>query len=335
MSSGVRRRRISPWYVRRWGGEDQKRWRAGTLAIMPDTVWINGEFVAHAEARVSAFDAGFQHGVGLFETMLAVDGAPLDVARHIERLIGSAAQLGLSESLRVGPLIEAVKVVAQKSELPRARLRLTVTGGDLNMLASTGQSSTDPTILIVATRATEYPREMLEKGVRVTIADTRVNPLDPFAGHKTLNYWLRLRALQEASAKGAGEAVFFQVTNHIAGGAVSNLFIVKEGALHTPIARGEEEAGAIASPVLPGITRQRICELADPLGVGLRTGLLSIDDLLGADEAFLTNSSWGVLPIVQVEAERVGEGSPGEITRRLQERWGAWTIEEASALGSG
>lgn len=288
---------------------------------MPPTVWLNGEFLDRDDARVSVFDAGLQHAVGLFETMHARGGRIVGARRHAERLVRSARELGLSDSMRSAPLAEAAQLVAEKSTLERARIRLTVTGGDLNMLASTGRGPAHPTILIVAQPATPYPDEMFERGVSAVIADPRANPLNPFEGHKTLNYWWRLRALQAASTRGAGEAIVLQVTNHLCGGAVSNLLIVKDGALHTPIAHGEEEDGALNSPVLPGITRAAVIEIADSLGVACARRMMSIDDLLDADEAFLTNSSWGVLPLVRVESKEIGDAEPGPVTLHLRQRW--------------
>ncbi len=299
------------------------------------SVFLNGELLDRDDARVSAFDAGLQHGVGLFETMDATgpgdpgcDPGMVRVRRldeHLERLCSSAAELGLSDDLRSGPLGEAVRLVVARPGLARARVRLTLTGGDLNLLQTTGRSGHTPTVLIQVQPATAYPDEMFERGVGVTIADARANPLDPTAGHKTLNYWQRLRELQRAAGKGAGEALMFQVTNHVCGGCVSNLFAVKDGTLVTPIARGEEasEDGKVAmpSPVLPGITRAEVIEIASGQGVGCARRMLTIDDVLDADEVFLTNSSWGVLPAVRVEAEAIGDGAVGELTRSLREAW--------------
>ncbi len=301
---------------------------------MGDVVWVNGEFLDRADARVSAFDAGLLHGVGLFETMTAARGRVLMLDRHLARLDRSARELGLSESLRVDALADAVGRVLDESRLgalgqddgsggepPRARVRLTITGGDLNLLERRAQSQTDPTIVISVTPATRYPAEMFEKGVGVHIAAPKANPLNPFEGHKTLDYWWRLRALQEAAAKRMGEALILQVTNHICGGAVSNLFAVRDGTLMTPLARGEEEPGAVGSPVLPGVTRGAIIEMAERIGVGCARKLMNIADVLDADELFLTNASWGVLPVVGVEAKPLADGRPGLLTRKLREMW--------------
>jgi branched-chain amino acid aminotransferase len=335
------------------------------------TVFLNGEFVSRDAALVSAFDAGLQHGVGLFETLLATrsenneSGGGGDHAgpwrivharEHLDRLVVSARQLGLSESLRISALEEAVgRTVAKAAEdlkatgTTRLRVRVTITGGDLNLLEQgrTGSTSPDrgPTVLIVASPATAYPREMFERGVGVVVADFKSNPLDPYAGHKTLNYWPRLRELQIAAAKRAGEALIFQVTNHLAGGCVSNAFLIKDDVLITPIARGEEEEVArladgdagpdaepsmgmgrstgatMPSPVLPGIVRRWTLEQAQNLGLDIERRMVSISDVFAADELFLTNSSWGVLPVVKVEREAIGDGVVGPVSAKLHAAW--------------
>ncbi|MGE3108483.1 MAG: aminotransferase class IV [Phycisphaerales bacterium] len=336
-------------------------------------VFLNGRFYSDraadapiADARLSAFDAGLQHAVGLFETLRggvrkpepspAADGpAPgagtgwcYRLDEHLQRLRQSAAELGLSESINPAALAEAVLQTIEHAGLASARVRLTVTAGDLNMLSraahSAGSTPQDPTILIVAQPATVYPDAMFERGVSVVVADTRANPLNPFEGHKTLNYWWRLRALQAAASRGAGESIVLQVSNHLAGGCVSNVFLVKDGELRTPIVRGEEagpdsgghqappRAGALPSPVLPGITRGAIREFSAGLGITCRAEMLSVQELLDADEVFLTNSSWGVLPVVSVlglgEKRAIADGVPGKITTRLRR---AWTEDVARA----
>jgi len=333
------------------------------------TVFLNGSFLPASDACISAFDAGFQHGVGLFETMLAVRPPPqppvtplaagesphvLHLLEHLRRLAESARELGLSENLHTGALAEAVertvaKAASDSPDVGRFRIRLTISGGDLNLLgaargASSGEHS--PTLLIHVQPATAYPTEMFTRGVLATLADWKANPLDTFQGHKTVNYWPRLRELQVAAGKRAAEALVFQVTNYLAGGCVSNAFVVKNGSLVTPIARGEEEdiagdagereaaaedaankydppikGAAIPSPVLPGIVRRWVMDWALSQGLTCERRLVTISDVLTADELFLTNSSWGVLPIIAFESEAIGGGKVGEITQRAVAAW--------------
>src|SRR5262249_16274350 len=148
---------------------------------------------------------------------------------HLARLKKSALELGLSTDLREDRLGDAVleTILRSTSENPgqqRVRVRLTVTGGDLNLLSPTGRPSPTPTVLIVVQPATKSPETMFERGIQAAVADTRANPFNPFEPHKTLNYWWRLNQLQAASARGAGEAIVLQVSNHLAGGCVSNIF---------------------------------------------------------------------------------------------------------------
>lgn len=338
------------------------RVRAPYVPPMP-TVFLNGTFTSAAEARVSAFDAAFQHGVGLFETMLAVrpSGGSDDpdsiqphvihLHEHLARLANSARQLALTQTLRTAALAEAVErtAAAAAKDHPaaqRLRIRLTITGGDLNLLSRTPADENSPTLLIVAQPATEYPDEMFVRGVTLAIADWKANPLDAFQGHKAVNYWPRLRELQIAAGKRAAEALVFQVTNHLAGGCVSNAFLVKDGALITPIARGEEDEAALEhaapppeadqpgnrydppakgavlpSPVLPGVVRRWVLDWAMASGLEVRRRLVNINDVLNADEVFLTNSSWGVLPVAAVEARPIGAGRPGEVGEKLVAAW--------------
>ena len=327
------------------------------------TVFINGRFYGTqdgppiSEAKVAAFDAGLQHSVGLFETMLGgvsrrgiegpvshgeeVEAWVMHLDEHLERLAGSARQLGLSDQLRTEALAEAVLATVRESDLGRARIRLTITGGDLAMLAAAQGGSgggekraVDPTVMIVAQPATAYPEAMFQRGVMAALAESRANPLNAYEGHKTLNYWWRLRELQAAAAKGAGEALVLSVTNHVCGGCVSNVFVVKGESVATPIARGQERESAggaaqgggkgpavVPSAVLPGVTRAWVMDRAERLGLRVEARMLSVQDVVDADEVFLTNSSWGILPVVRLEGSEIGGGAPGRVALDLRDAW--------------
>lgn len=306
---------------------------------MPASVSLNGTLLApDALPTVSALDAGLQHGVGLFETLLGgvdAQGEPhfAHLDEHLERLDTSAQALNLARDLNREALRADLVNTLRASGLRRARIRLTLTPGDTNLLQqaraeASGQAPppppAGPTVLVVATPAVEYPREMFDRGAAVTIADLRVNPLNPFEAHKTLNYWPRLHALAQGARKRAAEALVFSVTNHLAGGCVSNVLLIKDGNVLTPIARGEEQLVAghgtpLPSPVLPGTVRAWALEWATARGMVVERRMLSIDDVLGADEVLLTNSGWGVLPVVKVEKEPIADGIPGPAGRDLLE----------------
>ncbi|MEX0884921.1 MAG: aminotransferase class IV [Phycisphaeraceae bacterium] len=282
-------------------------------------VFVNGQFLPPDQARVRVDDAGFQHGVGLFETMSVHHGRAFRLDAHLARLAESARQLGLTRTLELAPLAEAVRQTITHNRIDRARIRLTLTGGTLSLLREGSTPSPEPTLLIAPTEPTAYDPQYFEQGIMVLVAPPAANPFDQLAGHKTLAYWGRLRTLRQAAAAGAGEAIWLAVTHHLASGSVSNVMLIKDGELHTPIARGEEEPGSLPAPVLPGITRAAVCEIAKARDILVRKRMLSVEDLLDADEVFLTNSSWQILPVTMVEKSTIADGQVGPVTRTLRE----------------
>jgi branched-subunit amino acid aminotransferase/4-amino-4-deoxychorismate lyase len=283
--------------------------------------FLNGKMVPPEQALVSAEDSGLQHAVGLFETMAARHGRVFRLDAHLARLARSAAELGLTRDLDTVALRDAVELTLRHNELDEARLRLTVTAGAATLLAPRdGPSPQAPerTVLVVAVPPTAYAPAYFERGITALVAPPLANPLDPLSGHKTLSYWGRLRTLRQAAAAGAGEAIWLNVSNHLASGAISNLFLVKNGTVLTPPAHGEEVPRALPAPVLPGITRAAVLELCDELGIAVQRQMLAIPDLLDADEVFLTNSSWQLLPVTKVEKKAIGGGAVGPVSGRLR-----------------
>jgi len=284
--------------------------------------YLNGQFFDDDDARISCQDAGLQHGVGLFETMFAHNGQVFRLDRHLARLKRSAQELGLSADMDTAPLADAVQKTLAENQLDHARLRLTLTAGTLSMLKADDDSSeamrVTQTVLVQVQQPTAFAPGYFEQGVRARLYGQAANPFDITAGHKTLNYWARLRSLRQAAAGDCAEAIWLSVTNHLASGAVSNLFLVKDGALLTPIARGEEKPDALPAPVLPGITREAVVELAQAQGLAVEKQMLTVEDLLDADEVFLTNGNWKLLPIVAVEQKDIADGKVGPTATALR-----------------
>ena len=286
-------------------------------------VFLNGQMLPADQAVLRYDDAGVQHAVGLFETFQCFNGRVFRLPQHLDRLKNSAVQLGLVRDLDTATLAAAVEQTIEHNELDRARLRLTVTAGSVSLLRpDAAQTATPPlpTLMIVPSEPTAYDPAYFEQGITVLVAPPGANPFDQLAGHKSLSYWARLRTLRQAAAAGAGEAIWLNISNHLAGGAISNVFLVRDGVLLTPIARGEEAQGALPAPVLPGVTRSVVIELAGAMNMEVRKQMLSIEDMLEADEVFLTNASWHVLPVSHVEQKEIGQGRAGELTLALRSR---------------
>ena len=144
----------------------------------------------------------------------------------------------------------------------------------------------------------------------MVITDFRQNSKDPFAGHKTTCYGPRLAALRAAHEKLAAEALWFTTENRLAEGCVSNVFLVKNGQLMTP---------PESTPVLPGIARKTVLEITEREHIQCEQRPLDINDLLNAEEIFLTNVIMTILPVTAVEAHTVADGKPGPVTKKLTE----------------
>jgi branched-chain amino acid aminotransferase len=216
---------------------------------MSEKVFLNDKLLDVEQAHISATDSGLLYGAGLFETMRSHNGAVFRLQDHLDRLCRSATALSINHGFDKEYLTEAVQSVLRANELAEARLRLTLTNGPI---AETIDEH-DPTLLITATRLQHYPPEYYRSGVMVALCPYRQNPTDPIASHKTTNYYPRLLALTLARQKRAAEALWFTTDNRLAEGCVSNVFLVKDSVLFTP---------PIGTPVLPGIARRTICEIA-------------------------------------------------------------------------
>lgn len=273
---------------------------------MPAITYINGRFLPAEEARVAAFDGGFLHGAGVFETMRAEEGRVFRLERHLARLRRSAAALLRPIEDHELPAPAVFQELLSRLGSSTARLRLTVTAG--SMLADPG--SAPPTVVLTASEQTSYPAEYRQQGVAVAICPFHVSPTDPVAGHKSTSYLPRLLGLRHAQAAGCFEALWFTTERALAEGSITNCFLVSGGGLRTP---------PLSTPVLPGITREAVLGLADALGIDARQDALTINDLLDADEVFITNAGMGVMPVIRVERRDIGVAKPGPVTMRLRE----------------
>src|SRR4030042_612704 len=275
---------------------------------MTEQVFLNDKLVDIDKASISVTDSGFLYGAGLFETMRSHNGVVFALTDHLDRLFTCADVVAISNPYDREYIAEAIDKVLSANKLTDARLRLTLTNGPM---AESGQQRKS-TLLITAAKFQSYPPEYYKKGVMVVLCPFKQNPIDPASGRKTTSYFSRMIALNLAHQKRAAEAIWFTLDNRLAEGCVSNVFLVKDSVLYTP---------PINTPVLPGVARKTVCLLAKQNSIKLTEKDLTIDDLLGADEIFLTNVIMQVMPITKVEKHTVGDGRVGDVTKKLQTSW--------------
>ncbi|MFC1738988.1 aminotransferase class IV [Planctomycetota bacterium] len=271
---------------------------------MAEKVFLNDKLVDKETAFVSVGDSGLLYGAGLFETMRSYNGVVFKLKDHLDRLFHSAGVLAIENQYDKKFLTDAIYELLEANKLTDARLRLTLTGGSLSQTDETRKA----TLLITATKLQPYPPEYYKKGILVVLCPYRQNPAEPTCAHKTTNYFARMLALKSAHAKRAAEALWFTTDNRLAEGCISNVFLVKDSALYTP---------TLQTPVLPGIARKTVCRIAQEKTIELTEKDLSIDDLLAADEIFLTNSIMQIMPVNAMEKHTVGDGKVGPVTKNL------------------
>ncbi len=271
---------------------------------MTGKVFLNDKILDSEAACIGCSDSGFLYGAGLFETMRSCSGTVWRLEDHLDRLLASSAALSINLTYDRDYIKTAIYKTLQANELADARIRLTVSGGPLE------QEQPQSTLLITAARAQDYPKEYYENGVFTVLCDSRQNPSDPLTGHKVTSYFSRMLALQQARSKRASEALWFTLDNRLAEGCISNVFIVKDSKLLTP----KDD-----TPVLPGIARKAVLELADENGISAEQTDISIDDVLAAEEIFLTNVVMKAMAVNCLEQHPVNEGKVGPVTRKVQE----------------
>jgi branched-chain amino acid aminotransferase len=274
---------------------------------MSEKVFLNSDLIDLHHAHVSVSNPGLLHGVGLFETLRAYEGKSFRLQDHVNRLTASARKLDMPVDDVIDRIPDAVKAVIDANRLKDARIRITVT--------PPGQQTEndEATLLVAAQETAGYPPELYERGMTVFVcSDCRQSPQDPLAGHKTTCYFGRLLALRNAQNHNCGEALWFNPDNLLAEGCISNVFIAKGGQLKTP---------PLHTPVLPGITRALVLELAEKLDLAAEEAPCTIDDLLDADEVLLTNACMEIMPVTRVEGRSIANEKPGPITRQLADAY--------------
>jgi len=273
---------------------------------MEQIVYLNGSLVPRSQAVISPFDLGFLYGYGLFETMRAHSGRIFRLEKHLERLLKSAKALSLP--LDAFDLKRACHDTLKANKLKEARIRLTVSLGE-------GEAAPDlprhpkPTVLVTAARYVPLSDEVYRKGYKAVVSTIDQDSQSPLSHLKSANYLNHILARREAKASGADEAILLNERGFLCEGSTSNIFLVSKKNLITP---GEE------SGCLPGITRQVVIELAQGLGISLARREVRLEELLHADEAFLTNSIMELMPVAEVNGQRIGRG---KVTERLMQAY--------------
>lgn len=276
-------------------------------------IWLDGEWIPWAEARVHVLTHTLHYGMGVFEGVRAYKAdcgtAIFCLQQHTRRLLESAHILGIKAPFKAEQLntiqIEALK----KNQLESAYIRPMIFYGmqDMGLHARHFHVQT----MVAAWRwGTYLGSENLEKGIDVKISSiARYAPNAAMTKAKANGHYINsMLALHEAVHDGYDEALMLDYEGFVCEGSGENIFLVKDGCLYTPD----------LSSALGGITRQAVMTLAGDCGLEVREGRITRDQAYTADECFFTGTAAEVVPIRSIDKRPIGQSGRGPITQKIQ-----------------
>lgn len=275
---------------------------------------MNGGLVPWDEAQLHVSAHGLQYGTGVFEGMRSYDTpdgpAIFRLDAHMRRLFASAQHYEIEIPYSIEQLSDASLEVVRANGLTSAYLR-PIAFFDSHSFA-VWPKDCPVSVAIIAVPGRSYIKGDKENGIRVMVSTTRridasaLPPSVKACGHYTNS----VRAVQEALRGGYDDAILLNSKGDVAEGSGANLFMVRRGTLLT----NDAEAS-----ILMGITRDSVLEIARNLGLPVEIRSLSLSDAHSADEMFLCGTAMEVTPIREIDRRVIGDGTPGPITRRIQQ----------------
>jgi branched-chain amino acid aminotransferase len=269
---------------------------------------VNGTLGSEKDLLLSPLDQGFLFGASVYETIRTYGGRPFLLGRHLKRLRESARALDIRLDTTDEELALRIAETVTAAKNNESSIRIVVSAG-IGTIDYRAGSASRPTVVIVVRPLPEYPESLYREGARaVFVPMMRANPggLDPRI--KSSNLLTNLLAFREAHRKNAYEALMKNAEGDVAEGSMSNVFIVRSGVIRTP---------PLSAGILEGITRELLIGVAREAGYKVEEDAFRPEELLQANEVFITASARQIVPIVRVDDTIIGNGMPGPVTRSL------------------
>lgn len=271
---------------------------------MSRIVYVNGVFLPEAEATVSIFDRGFLMADAVYEVTAVVDGKLIDFDGHVRRLGRSLSELGMENPLDADDLLGIHRELVERNGLEEGLVYLQITRGVADRDFAYPEAAT-PTVVLFTQVKPLSENDQAKTGIRVvSVDDQRWGRRDI----KTVQLLYPSMAKMEARARGADDAWLVQ-DGLVTEGTSNNAYIVKEGAIITR---------HLSNDILHGITREAVLRYARERQMKIEERPFSIKEAQTADEAFITAASTFVMPVVAIDGQILGDGTPGPVARRLR-----------------
>jgi branched-chain amino acid aminotransferase len=270
-------------------------------------IFLNNRLVPDKQAKIPVFDHGFLYGDGVYETLRVYKGVVFMIDEHIYRLNRSASMIRLSIPYSHDAIKRAVYKTIKANNHRNAYVRISVSRGP-GLIGLDPGLCPKPTFVIISKAFKEYPGEYYRKGVNIAIVRTRRNfrgALNPQI--KSHNFLNNILAVIESIDAGAYEAVMLNYRGYVAEGTVSNIFFVTKGVLCTP---------SIEVGILDGITRRVILDMAEELGIKIKGGMFTRQDIYRADEVFISSTTRELMPVARVDDREISR-TIGRLTKTL------------------
>lgn len=282
-------------------------------------VYVNGQWLAKEDAKISVWDHGFLYGDGVFEGIRVYNGRIFKLEEHLTRLYSSARGIDLTIPMDLPKMRNTVAEAVRRNGLQDAYIRLVVSRG-IGDLGIDPRKCSEATVVIIAYKIELYPDALYKNGIRVMVTDVRRVPPDALNGRiKSLNYLNNILGKMQHVKFGLDEALMLNRDGYLVEGTAENVFLVQGKKLLTPPCH----LGA-----LDGITRGTVMEFAPKLGLAVEEALLHPHDVYLSDECFLTGTGAEIVPVVEVDGRKIGGGVPGPITHRVLEAYRELTRRE-------
>ena len=313
--------KAKPWTDPAWVSKAAKLWPSAADIGDKPMVWVNGKMLPKSQAMVSVYDHGLLYGDGVFEGIRIYKGKIFKCKQHMDRLYECAAKIHLTIPITPAEMEAVQRQCIEVNGIQEGYIRLVVTRG-FGTLGLDPRRCPVPGIVCIADQIRLYEPHFYEEGMRVVVAKRPKTPrvcLDPRI--KSLNYLNNILAKVEAIEAGCDEAIMLSTDGMVTECTGDNLFVIKNGVVYTP----PHTTGNSGS--LEGITERFVrTELCPAVGVQCVVKEMRLDEVLKADEIFLTGTAAEIIGVNAIDVDgpgsganvKIGTGKEGTITRKLR-----------------
>ena len=286
-------------------------------------IYLGGQLVDEADAKISVFDHGLLYGDGVFEGIRVYHGKVFLLDEHIDRLYDSARAIALDIPMTKEEMSDAVVETCRANGIDDGYIRLVITRG-VGTLGLNPYLCKTPEIIIIPGRIQLYPQELYDNGMAVvTVGTVRNHPEAINPRIKSLNYLNNVLAKIEAINAGVMECIMLNHQGFVAEASGDNIFFLRGGVLTTP---------PVWCGALDGITRQTVMKIAKEAGIDVREEVTTRYDLYTADEMFLTGTAAEIIAVTDVDKRLIGDGKPGPVTQDLLARFREFTKHNGTSI---